>query len=86
MLDALLDFMEPAKPGSGEFDQQYYVVIPEDVEILKDQLKMAWNGIQSHQFSEGCGECAWCDFNRFYLKDRCYAEVSIPAPVDENIN
>lgn len=32
------------------------------VEEVKDQIKLAYQKIQNHEFEPACNECAWCDF------------------------
>lgn len=32
--------------------------------IVKQQIKEVWEKIMKHEFSEGCGKCQWCEFQK----------------------
>jgi len=63
MTSGTMDFIEPDRK-TKEFHQTTYHVSPEHIEIVGDQIKSTWQGIQNHEFEKGCGEedCYWCNF------------------------
>ena len=63
------DFVEPDKT-SGEFHKQAVHIIPEDIEIVKQQITETYKHIQQKDFANGCGDkdCKWCNFTLEYIK------------------
>lgn len=63
MQSAEIDFLEPDRK-TGEFSNWKYVVTPEDIDIVKEQIKDSHARISNYQFDKGCGEsdCFWCAF------------------------
>ncbi|MGB4774189.1 MAG: PD-(D/E)XK nuclease family protein, partial [Daejeonella sp.] len=57
------DFLEPEK---GEYIKEKVVITPEDLSIVKAQIKDTYTRIKNHEFTTGCGreECTWCNFVR----------------------
>ncbi|HEY0770642.1 MAG TPA: PD-(D/E)XK nuclease family protein, partial [Sphingobacteriaceae bacterium] len=57
------DFIEPEK---GEYIKEKVVIRPEDLEIVRTQVKETFTNIKNHQFTKGCGkeDCQWCTFVR----------------------
>ncbi len=62
-------FIEP------DADKQYVpasktsiIPTPEELEIVRTQIKETWHKIQQHDFYTGCGkqECQWCNFVKDY--------------------
>ena len=62
MVSGEFDFFEPDE--KGEYIKQKIVVSPQDMEVVKRQLREAYKGIQNHEFDQGCGkkDCTWCNF------------------------
>ena len=56
------DFVEPEK---GNYIKQKVVISPDDLEIVKEQIKDSYNRILNQEFT-GCGkeDCSWCAFVR----------------------
>ncbi len=56
------DFIEPNT--KDEFKKLKIVISPEDVDIVKGQIKTVWERIQNKDFYKGCGksDCHWCNF------------------------
>ncbi len=63
MITGIMDFVEPDKK-TGAFTQKSYVVSPEHIKKVGEQITSTWADIQAHKFEKGCGEddCQWCDF------------------------
>ncbi len=57
------DFLEPEK---GEYIKQKVVITPEDLDIVRAQIKDTYTKIKNHEFTQGCGkeDCSWCTFVR----------------------
>lgn len=57
------DFIEPEKE---EYIKEKVVIRPEDLEIVRTQIKETFTNIKNHQFTKGCGkeDCQWCTFVR----------------------
>lgn len=55
------DFVEPE---DGRYSKEKVVIMPEDVQLVKAQIKDAYTRIMNHEFSTGCGsdDCTWCNF------------------------
>lgn len=62
MISGEMDLIEPNK--KDEYEKYKIIVTPEDQVIVRDQIKMAWDRIQKHEFQDGCGDenCQWCNF------------------------
>jgi DNA helicase-2/ATP-dependent DNA helicase PcrA len=56
------DFIEPDKKKL--YRKEKVVITPADITTVRQQIKMAWNKIQQHDFYTGCGkqDCHWCNF------------------------
>jgi DNA helicase-2/ATP-dependent DNA helicase PcrA len=56
-------YLEPSK-RTGEIYSQKVYIRDEDLAFVTQQLREAYDGIQAHEFSQGCGEqfCDWCNF------------------------
>ncbi len=56
------DFIEPDKKKN--YQKKKLVITPEDIQIVKEQIKSVWEKIQNREFYIGCGkeECSWCEF------------------------
>ncbi|ANH82635.1 DNA helicase UvrD [Niabella ginsenosidivorans] len=63
------DFIEPDEKKN--FIKQKIIILPEHLEIVKQQITDTWQRIQNREFYKGCGkaDCHWCNFvkdNRLY--------------------
>ena len=60
-----IDFVEPSKK-TGEFSRKSYVVSPDDLEVVGDQIEQTWKNIHDHNFNQLCDDerCYWCNFVR----------------------
>lgn len=79
-----MNFVEPDKHDN--FHKEIFSIRPEDVDIVKQQIKDTYLKIKSHQFETGCGEdnCHWCNFVKFYLKKQVHITDSLPGSgIDE---
>ncbi len=40
------------------------IILPQDLETVKQQITETWQKIQNREFYTGCGkpECHWCNF------------------------
>lgn len=67
MTSCEFDFIEPDKI-SGNYIKEKVVIIPEDVEIVKQQISLSYAKIKNKEFSKGCGKgnCHWCNFAKDY--------------------
>ena len=56
------DFIEPDKKKAYQKIKLY--ITPDDIGIVKAQIKTVWDKIQQHDFYTGCGkpDCHWCEF------------------------
>ena len=64
MVSGEIDFVEP--DTSGEYVKKKVVVSPEDISLVKAQIKDTYQKILALDFRTGCGkeDCAWCNFVR----------------------
>lgn len=62
MVSGEMDFVQPNKQ-TNEFKKVKLAVTPQDVDFVKKQLVVAYQGIKAHEFN-GCNEddCQWCNF------------------------
>lgn len=62
IVSGTIDFIEPNK--AGEFLKCDFQITGEDVQLVGEQIKSAWQAIQNHEFTQGCNEesCKWCNF------------------------
>lgn len=56
------DFVEPN--GKKEINSIKVPITREDTEIVREQIRFAWEKIQARDFYTGCGkeDCHWCNF------------------------
>jgi DNA helicase-2/ATP-dependent DNA helicase PcrA len=56
------DFIEPDK--KKKYRKEKIVINPADITTVSEQIKTAWDKIQTHDFYTGCGkeDCHWCNF------------------------
>ncbi len=79
MVSGEIDFVEP--DSSGEYVKKKVVVSPEDISLVKVQIKDTYLKIRAFDFRTGCGkeDCAWCNFvrhnyNASFLADKGNSE------------
>lgn len=71
MISGEIDFVE--KSSKKEFVKQKILITPEDLKIVKDQIKTTYQKIMNFEFREGCGkeDCQWCNFVKYnYRSDK----------------
>ena len=56
------DFVRPSSDGVHALHK--IVVTPEDEDVVSNQIVDTYASIKRHEFSEGCGECYWCNLVR----------------------
>jgi DNA helicase-2/ATP-dependent DNA helicase PcrA len=68
MISGEIDFVQ--KNSKKEFSKYKIYVLPEDVKIVKEQIKSTYQKIMNFEFREGCGkeECQWCNFVKYNYK------------------
>lgn len=56
------DFIEPDKKKN--YHKEKMIILPQDLETVKQQITETWQKIQNREFYTGCGkpECHWCNF------------------------
>ena len=64
MISGEFDFIE--KKNQKEYVKKKVIVSPEDIRIVKSQIKDTYGKIMNHEFTKGCGkeDCHWCNFVR----------------------
>ncbi|MEP6582815.1 MAG: PD-(D/E)XK nuclease family protein, partial [Ginsengibacter sp.] len=77
------DFIEPDKKKIYQKEKIY--INPEDITTVKQQIKMAWDKIQQHDFYTGCGkpDCHWCEFVK--TNNMAIALHEIPEEAEQEI-
>ena len=82
MTTGYVDFIEP-KPKTSEFSTEKFVIKPDHLKIVGDQIEDTWNKIQDHDFNHLCSEkhCYWCDFVR---NDYVFSEQAKQDMVDDD--
>ncbi|MEO7961076.1 MAG: ATP-dependent DNA helicase, partial [Ginsengibacter sp.] len=77
------DFIEPDKKKIYRKEKIY--INPEDITTVKQQIKMAWDRIQSHDFYTGCGkpDCHLCEFVK--TNNMAIALHEIPEEAEQEI-
>lgn len=65
MVSGEIDFVEP--DASGAYVKKKVVVTPEDVSLVRAQIKDTYQKILAFDFKTGCGkeDCSWCNFVRY---------------------
>ncbi|HEY8401492.1 MAG TPA: ATP-dependent DNA helicase [Cytophagaceae bacterium] len=68
MVSGEIDFVE--KGNNKEFTKVKVYVKPEDIDLVKQQIKDTYNKIMNLEFNKGCGEedCQWCNFVKYNYK------------------
>lgn len=68
MLSGEIDFLQ--KDSKKEFIKEKVFVLPEDIEIVKSQIKNTYGKIMNLEFTQGCNkdDCYWCNFVKHHYK------------------
>ncbi len=61
MISGEMNFIEKQ---NDDFKTQKFVIKPEEIEMVSEQLKQAYSDIKEHKFDKGCDDeyCNWCNF------------------------
>ncbi len=67
VISAQFDFIEPEK---DVFVKEKVVITPEDLDVVKAQIKEVYAKIKNREFAQGCGktDCSWCNFVKSNFK------------------
>lgn len=68
--EATTTVFEFVEPVNEEYHQEKIIITPNDIAVVTEQIKTAYQKIMAHQFDTGCGkkECAWCHFVKSNFK------------------
>jgi DNA helicase II / ATP-dependent DNA helicase PcrA len=79
MTSGEIDFIQ--KDSKKNFSKHKIYIKPEEVNVVKLQIKDTYKKIMSHEFNPGCGEedCQWCTF----VKNDYKSEKLEPARTEE---
>ncbi|MBX9850334.1 MAG: ATP-dependent helicase [Cytophagaceae bacterium] len=68
MISGEIDFVQ--KNNKKEFSKHKIFVTPEDVKLVREQIKSTYKNIMNFEFQQGCGEedCQWCNFVKYNFK------------------
>jgi DNA helicase-2/ATP-dependent DNA helicase PcrA len=68
VVSTIFDFVEPI--SEGEYHREKFVITPEDIETVTEQITTTYQKIMAHDFNTGCGkkECDWCHFVKSNFK------------------
>ena len=80
VIDTIFDFVEPV--SEGEYYSEKFVITPQDIDVVTQQITETYQKIMAHDFGTGCGkkECDWCHFVKTNFKQ---AEVVLNAVSEE---
>ncbi len=75
------DFVEPDK--KKEYRKEKIVIMPEDTNLVREQIVDTWEKIQAKDFYTGCGkeDCYWCNFVK--TNDLAVSLHDVQTEVDE---
>lgn len=68
VIDTIFDFVEPV--SEGEYYKEKFVITPQDIDVVTQQITETYQKIMAHDFATGCGkkECDWCHFVKTNFK------------------
>lgn len=74
---AEIEFIEV---DEDDADTHKLFIGPNDVEIVKEQIKMVDARIKAKDFQNGCGDkdCHWCNFEKHYMSGKNYVFEELP--------
>ncbi|MEY2830598.1 MAG: DNA-dependent ATPase and helicase, partial [Bacteroidota bacterium] len=63
MVEGIFDFVEKNEE-TNEFVRHKVIITPDDVKVVRNQIKDSYTKIMNHEFAQGCNEekCQWCNF------------------------
>ncbi|MFM2048110.1 MAG: hypothetical protein RI955_658 [Bacteroidota bacterium] len=63
MVEGIFDFIEKNEETKA-FVRHKVIITPDDVKIVRTQIKDSYQKIMNHEFAKGCNEekCQWCNF------------------------
>lgn len=72
------DFIEP-DIDTKKFIKQRIDITPEDVEVVKNQIKTTYHQIMNKDFKKGCGkaDCEWCNFVESFYTNKKNPELVV---------
>ncbi|HTF82216.1 MAG TPA: PD-(D/E)XK nuclease family protein, partial [Cytophagales bacterium] len=84
MAHGIVDFVEKSR-RDNKFIREKIVPDLESIEVVKDQIRMVWQGIQSQDFHTGCGDakCVWCNFVKDNYRNLKFIEDDGETVVEE---
>jgi len=90
MKSSEFDFIEPIiqvgdkGQNTYEFHKERINIVPEDLKIVEEQIKLVYGKINRKEFTQGCGkeDCNWCNFTRDYYANKA---TEIGTSQDEEI-
>jgi len=72
MATGKISFIEPDRK-SGEFATKEFAVLPEDLQVVGQQITETYENIKAYKFDQTCedADCRWCNFtnNNYELKE-----------------
>ncbi|HET9826474.1 MAG TPA: ATP-dependent DNA helicase, partial [Chitinophagaceae bacterium] len=76
------DFIEPDKKKT--YKKEKVFITPQDIDFVREQIKMVWERIHNHDFYIGCGKehCHWCNFVKTNNLSVALHEVQEEEPQD----
>jgi DNA helicase-2/ATP-dependent DNA helicase PcrA len=86
MRSSEFDFVEPINQGSKlEFHKEKVIIIPSDIEIVKQQISDTYKRIMNKEFTEGCNkdDCTWCNFTKNYYANTVSKTVFLNQAEEE---
>jgi DNA helicase-2/ATP-dependent DNA helicase PcrA len=68
MISGEIDFVQ--KNSKKQFSKEKIFVTPEDVKIVREQIRNTYARIMNFEFTVGCGkeDCQWCNFVKYNYK------------------
>lgn len=72
-------FLDPN--SRGNYAQKTITINQKDTKFLRTLIRSTYNGIQAHNFYEGCGEpnCPWCQFTKAQQPMDSLADVEVES-------
>lgn len=63
MVEGIFDYIEKSEEKK-EFVRHKIIITPDDVKVVRNQIKDSYQKIMNHEFTQGCNEekCQWCNF------------------------
>jgi DNA helicase II / ATP-dependent DNA helicase PcrA len=76
VVKTIFQYVEPDELGN--YTSKEIIPSPDDINIVKAQIKDTWQKVQAHDFYTGCGEenCTWCNFAKDNKQYRSLIQMS----------